>query len=72
MAKQTDDRLVHLYDTQRRRIACGSLAAGDHSTKHARGVTCHACLALLRDAAEGVATGGGAAASGDDPGQLGR
>ncbi|HEY6098363.1 MAG TPA: hypothetical protein VIW03_02970 [Anaeromyxobacter sp.] len=64
MAKQTDDRLVHLYDTLRHRIVCGSTAAEDHSTKHARGVTCHACIALLRESAsEGAASGAASASS---------
>ncbi len=62
MEKQTADRLVHYYDTQRHRILCGSPGAEDHSTKHARGVTCHACIALLREkVGEGAVSGAGAA-----------
>ncbi len=40
---ETEIRLVHWYDTEHHRIACG--AAGlSNSTKHVRGVTCSACL----------------------------
>ena len=42
-------RLVHWYDTDRRRIACGA-AGQSSSTKHVRGVTCRACLTLLAEA----------------------
>jgi len=63
MEKQTADRLVHYYDTERHRILCGSPIADDHSTKHPRGVTCHSCLALLRqklgEAAAGASSAGG-------------
>ena len=38
-------RLVHWYDTERHRIACGA-PGQSNSTKHIRGVTCTACLAL--------------------------
>jgi hypothetical protein len=51
MEKREDGRPVHHFDTQRHRIACGSAEPGDHSTKHPRGVTCHACIAVLRDQA---------------------
>ncbi len=43
-------RLVHWYDTERHRIACGA-AGQSNSTKHVRGVTCPACLALVAHAA---------------------
>lgn len=39
-------RLVHWYDTEQRRIACGA-AGQSNSTKHVRGVTCTTCLALV-------------------------
>jgi len=39
-------RLVHWYDTERRRIACGA-AGQSNSTKHVRGVTCTACLEFV-------------------------
>lgn len=42
-------RLVHWYDTEGRRIACGA-PGQSNSTKHARGVTCSACLALVAEA----------------------
>jgi hypothetical protein len=40
-------RLVHWYDTERRRIACGARSG---STKHVRAVTCTACLAQVAEA----------------------
>jgi hypothetical protein len=64
MTMQTTDRLVHHYDTERRRILCGASGAEDHSTKHRRGVTCSECLALLREEAEHAAGRGSAVASG--------
>jgi hypothetical protein len=42
-------RLVHWYDTERRRIACGATGQSN-STKHVRGVTCRACLAVVSEA----------------------
>ena len=65
MEKQTADRLVHYYDTERHRILCGSPIADDHSTKHARGVTCQSCLALLR---QRLGEGAGAGVAGSSPG----
>jgi hypothetical protein len=38
-------RIVHWFDTTQRRIACG-VPGWTNSTKHTRGVTCSACLAL--------------------------
>jgi hypothetical protein len=58
MTKQTTDRLVHHWDTERRRIRCGAAGAEEHSTKHERGVTCSDCMALLRERAEHGATSG--------------
>ncbi len=50
-------RLIHWYDTQQRRAACGAPGHSD-STKHRRGVTCTACLRYLADApARATATG---------------
>lgn len=49
MEKQTIDRLVHYYDTERHAVLCGTRTAEDHSTKHPRGVTCRDCLTLLRE-----------------------
>jgi hypothetical protein len=43
-------RLVHWYDTEHHRIACGA-AQQSNSTKHLRGVTCTACLAVATEAA---------------------
>ncbi len=40
-------RLIHFYDTQQRRIACG-VGADNRSTKHARTVTCERCIGILR------------------------
>jgi hypothetical protein len=44
---EVEVRLVHWYDTERHRIACG---ARSNSTKHVRAVTCTACLALVAEA----------------------
>ncbi len=44
--EQTQIRLVHWYDIDAHRIACGALGQSG-STKHAGGVTCSACLTLL-------------------------
>ena len=41
-------RLVHWDDVERHRIACGK-AGQSNSTKHVRGVTCTACLALVAE-----------------------
>lgn len=41
-------RIVHWYDTEHHRVACGA-ANQSNSTKHVRGVTCPACLALVAD-----------------------
>jgi hypothetical protein len=41
-------RVVHWYDIEHHRIACGA-AGQSNSTKHVRGVTCPACLALVAD-----------------------
>ena len=41
-------RIIHWYDTEHHRIACGA-ANQSNSTKHVRGVTCPACLALITD-----------------------
>ncbi len=50
----TQLRLVHWYDTAARRIACG--APGQSSaTKHARRVTCPACVALVHAARDAKA-----------------
>jgi hypothetical protein len=49
MTNQTNDRLVHYYDTDQHRVLCGTRTAEDHSTKHRRGVTCHDCIVLLRE-----------------------
>ncbi len=37
-------RLIHWYDTEQHRVACGA-PGQSNSTKHRRGVTCTACLA---------------------------
>ena len=42
-------RLVHWYDTEGHRIACGA-PGQSNSTKHVRGVTCSACLAFVTKA----------------------
>ena len=62
MAKQTSDRLVHYYDTERHQILCGHRTAEDHSTKHPRGITCVDCLALLRERTQVAAASSGVGA----------
>lgn len=42
-------RLVHWHDPEHHRIACGA-AGQSNSTKHLRGVTCAACLAVASEA----------------------
>ncbi len=46
--------LVHFYDTLLHQIPCGVRGVEHRSTKHARSVTCQACVSLLveRRAAE--------------------
>jgi hypothetical protein len=58
MAKQTNDRLVHYYDTESHRVLCGARTADDHSTKHARGITCSECIALLHERAAAASSAG--------------
>ncbi len=48
-------RLIHWYDTDGHRIACGA-TGHSNSTKHVRGVTCSACLALVAKAHPPLAT----------------
>jgi hypothetical protein len=43
----TPAELIHFYDTRSRAIACGVQGFDARSTKHARQVTCDACIALL-------------------------
>lgn len=38
-------RLIHWYDVEHRRVACGAVGQSN-STKHARSVTCTTCAAL--------------------------
>jgi hypothetical protein len=47
MDSLTPVALVHFYDTQAHRIACGVNGYDHRSTKHPRQVTCQACVALL-------------------------
>jgi hypothetical protein len=53
------ERLIHSYDTERRRVLCG-VPEQTSSTKHAAGVTCSACRALLRAAAPAAGASSGA------------
>ncbi len=39
--------VVHFYDTQARRILCGARGPDQRSTKHARSVSCPACVGLM-------------------------
>ncbi len=66
MEALTPASLVHFYDTQAHRIACGVSGFDHRSTKHPRQVTCHACIALLGErpslaTAPGVDASAGAA-----------
>jgi hypothetical protein len=45
----TPARLVHYFDTRLHRILCGLHGSDHRSTKHARDVTCDACIGQLRD-----------------------
>jgi hypothetical protein len=47
--------LVHYFDTRLHRILCGLRGFEHRSTKHARNVTCEACVALLGKPLEGDA-----------------
>jgi hypothetical protein len=47
--------LVHYFDTRQHRILCGLRGFEHRSTKHARNVTCEACVALLGKPLEGDA-----------------
>ena len=42
----TSSTPMHFYDTRLHEIACGVRGAQHRSTKHARFVTCAACIAL--------------------------
>ncbi len=46
-------RLIHWYDTETHRVACGA-PGQSNSTKHRRGVTCTACLTQLADSRKDV------------------
>lgn len=46
---------IHFYDTTQHRIVCGLRGFDHRSTKHARDVTCDACLALLASRAGAAA-----------------
>jgi hypothetical protein len=46
MGNRTDERVIHSYDTERRRVLCG-LPEQTSSTKHAAHVTCVTCRELL-------------------------
>jgi hypothetical protein len=49
-------RTIHWYDTAAHRNACGAPGQSS-STKHLRGVTCAACLALAARVAAGASEG---------------
>lgn len=46
-ALHADPVVVHYFDTAVHHIACG-VPGFDRSTKHARAVSCKACIALIR------------------------
>ena len=49
--------VVHYFDTEIRRILCGARGADQRSTKHARGVSCPACVGLMGTRAAASAPG---------------
>ncbi len=49
--------VVHYFDTDRHSVPCGAPGFAERSTKHARHVTCPACVALLREGAPAQAGG---------------
>lgn len=67
MAKHTDDRPVHHYDTQRHEVACGTHSTDDHSTKHLHDVTCSDCISVARKDEERAGAARHAAGSGHSP-----
>ena len=48
---------VHFYDTVAHLIVCGVHGVEHRSTKHARSVTCQACVSLLVKRQTAVSTG---------------
>ncbi len=58
---------VHYFDTTLHRVACGVRGSEHRSTKHARDVTCDACLGLLRDQPSRLSSTSGAATGGAVP-----
>lgn len=59
MRALTDDREIHSYDVATRRVRCEATGPA-RSTKHASGVTCAACRALLLEVRRSDARLGGA------------
>lgn len=64
MGNQTSGRVIHSYDTERRRVLCG-LPEQTNSTKHAGSVTCTTCRELLDRAPAAVQPVGARARHGD-------
>ncbi len=54
--------LVHYFDVDRHAVSCGVAGFSERSTKHARHVTCPACIAILRDGPAAEPAGDHAAA----------
>jgi hypothetical protein len=44
----TTTSVVHYFDTAHHSVPCGAPGFAERSTKHARQVTCSACMAALR------------------------
>ncbi len=60
--------VIHFYDVRSRQTLCGLRGFEHRSTKHARSVTCPACVGLLHqrlapDTPPDADAGGGSAAS---------
>lgn len=59
--------VVHYYETRLHETLCGLRGFEHRSTKHARGVTCSACVGLLRERQERGAAAGLVGAHGTEP-----
>lgn len=49
MSELVQASVIHFFDTRTHHILCGARGAEHRSTKHARGVTCQACVGLLAE-----------------------
>jgi hypothetical protein len=49
MEERVAATLIHFYDVRQRETLCGLRGFEHRSTKHARSVTCPACVGLLHE-----------------------